>query len=332
MSSQAPSCPIWKNPPAVQEIEEWPLFCPSPRAGGRFLLARTGAPLLQKDRLNDRRRANLSYWIYHHNLQYRLFDEFSELRRDPLFLNQAWVEGHRDRTPSSLDRMSTFLRELIRCDDAGEQPLDALLMAAGGCRNDSDLAELRRHAVEQGWTGSRDPNLAGMISSNRINLSARIHVEKQLGRPGQERQGFDESVFDVFVCHATEDKAAVVRPFATALRDAGLSVWYDEFELRIGDSLRRKIDRGLAASRFGVVVLSRAFFGRGWPEYELDGLVTQEVSGEQVLLPVWHNVTKHEVMEYSPSLADRVARSTATHTVEEIAAEIVDVIRNTPES
>ena len=78
-------------------------------------------------------------------------------------------------------------------------------------------------------------------------------------------------------------------------------------------------------------MLSRAFFGRGWPEYKLDGLVTRTVSGEQVLLPVWHNVSKREVMGYAPSLADRVARSTGTYTVEEIAAEIVDVIRNPPE-
>ena len=142
----------------------------------------------------------------------------------------------------------------------------------------------------------------------------------------------DECVFDVFISHTSEDKAEVVRPLATALRDAGLSVWYDEFELRIGDRLRRKIDKGLANSRFGVVVLSRAFFGRGWPEYELDGLVTRAVSGEQILLPVWHNVTKSEVMNYSSSLADRVARSTAMHTVEEIAAEIVSVIRNPSDS
>ena len=141
----------------------------------------------------------------------------------------------------------------------------------------------------------------------------------------------DERVFDVFISHTSEDKEDVVRPLATALRGAGLSVWYDEFELRIGGSLRRKIDKGLANSRFGVVVLSRIFFGRGWPEYELDGLVTRTVSGEQILLPVWHNVTKSEVMNYSPSLADRIARSTATQTVEEIAAEIVDVIRNPPE-
>lgn len=196
MLSQAPSCPIWENPPAVQEIDEWPLFCPSPRAGGRFVLKQSGAALLQCRLLDDRRRANLSYWIYHHNLQYRLFDEFSEPRRDPLVLNQAWVEDHRDRTPSSSDRMLTFLRELIRCDDAGQQPLDALLMAAGGCRNDSDLAELRRHAVEQGWTGSRDPNLAGAISSNRINLPARIHVEAQLGEQGRGRQAFVAMWFD----------------------------------------------------------------------------------------------------------------------------------------
>ena len=139
-----------------------------------------------------------------------------------------------------------------------------------------------------------------------------------------------DQVFDVFISHTSEDKTEVVRPLATALRDAGLSIWYDEFELQLGDSLRRKIDKGLASSRFGVVVFSRAFFGRGWPEYELDGLVSRAASGEQVLLPIWHDVTKREVMDYSPSLADRVARSTATHTVEEIAAEIVNVIRNPP--
>jgi hypothetical protein len=138
----------------------------------------------------------------------------------------------------------------------------------------------------------------------------------------------DGRTFDVFISHASEDKADVVRPLALALQEAGLSVWYDEFELRIGDSLRRKIDRGLASSKFGVVVLSQAFFGRGWPEYELDGLVTKAISGDQVLLPIWHNVSKREVINYSPSLADRLARSTATHTVEDIAAEIVDVIKN----
>ncbi len=134
--------------------------------------------------------------------------------------------------------------------------------------------------------------------------------------------------FDVFISHASEDKDDVVRPLANALVLKGLAVWYDEFELRIGDSLRRKIDRGLAKSRVGLVVLSHAFIGKGWTNYELDGIVTRSVDGQQMLLPIWHNVSKNEVMEYSPSLADKVARSTATHTVEEIAAEIAELIRH----
>ncbi|MDE2711477.1 MAG: DUF1883 domain-containing protein [Acidobacteriota bacterium] len=170
--------------------------------------------------------------------------------------------------------------------------------------------------------------LPAMNAGPLRDLPSLVRDVTQQQAPGVARA--DERTFDVFVSHTSEDKAEVVRPLATALRDAGLSVWYDEFELRIGDSLRRKIDKGLANSRFGVVVLSRAFFGRGWPEYELDGLVTRAVSGEQVLLPIWHNVTKREVMDYSSSLADRVARSTTTHTVEEIAVEIVNVIRNPP--
>lgn len=133
--------------------------------------------------------------------------------------------------------------------------------------------------------------------------------------------------YDVFISHSSEDKDAIVRSLAEALVKGGLKVWYDEFELKIGDSLRRKIDMGLAHSRFGIVVLSQAFFKKGWTNYELDGLVTRSVSGEQILLPIWHNISKNEVIEYSPSLADKVARSTANYTVDEIASEIIELIQ-----
>jgi hypothetical protein len=137
--------------------------------------------------------------------------------------------------------------------------------------------------------------------------------------------------FDVFVSHAGEDKDDVVRPLAVALQNAGLTVWYDEFELRIGDSLRRKIDAGIARSRFGVVVLSAAFFAKSWPQNELDGLVTMSVSGKQVLLPLWHNISKDEVISASPSLADKVALRTADYSITEIAAEIAAVVRGPKE-
>ena len=136
----------------------------------------------------------------------------------------------------------------------------------------------------------------------------------------------DGELYDVFISHASEDKDDVVRPLAEALRSEGLRVWYDEFELRIGDSLRRKIDKGLASSRFGLVVLSPSFIAKGWTNYELDGLIARSVSGEQVLLPIWHKLTKKEVIAYSPSIADKVARNTASSTVEEIAEEISELI------
>jgi hypothetical protein len=150
----------------------------------------------------------------------------------------------------------------------------------------------------------------------------RENVESLAGEDGQDLI----AEWDVFISHAMEDKDEVVRPLAVALQSRGLTVWYDEFELRIGSSLRRNIDQGLARSRFGVVVLSPSFFCKNWPQYELDGLVTREMTGEQIILPLWHKLTKAEVTAASPSLADKLARSTADLTVEEIAAEIAEVV------
>jgi hypothetical protein len=114
--------------------------------------------------------------------------------------------------------------------------------------------------------------------------------------------------FDVFVAHASEDKARFVRPLVDRLSAAGLSVWFDESTLRAGDSLVQSIEAGLARSRFGIVVLSRAFFERRWPRAELDALTNRELAtGEHVLLPVWLDVDAEEVRRYSPLLADRYA-------------------------
>lgn len=117
---------------------------------------------------------------------------------------------------------------------------------------------------------------------------------------------------NIFICHASEDKDTIVRPMAAALRDRGFVVWYDEFSLQVGDSLRQEIDRGLSSADLGVVVLSPAFFEKQWPQWELDGLVAKEIENAQkVILPVWHNIVFKQVMSYSPPLAGRLAVSTA---------------------
>ncbi len=133
--------------------------------------------------------------------------------------------------------------------------------------------------------------------------------------------------YDVFISHASEDKDDLVRPLAEELLTLGLKVWYDGFRLKVGDSLRRSIDAGLAKSHFGIVVLSPSFFAKNWPQYELDGLVQREMDGGKVILPLWHKVTKSEVMGYSPSLADKLAFNSTTNTIQELASEFATVIK-----
>jgi len=113
---------------------------------------------------------------------------------------------------------------------------------------------------------------------------------------------------DIFICHASEDKVAVARPLAEGLAARGLTVWLDEYELRIGDGLIRTVDRGLQHSTYGVVIISPAFLLKPWPQRELDGLTTRELAADRiVVLPIWHNVTAEDVREYSSTLADKVA-------------------------
>ena len=96
--------------------------------------------------------------------------------------------------------------------------------------------------------------------------------------------------------------------------------------MRVGHSLRRSIDEGIRSSRFGVVILSEAFFGKGWTNHELDGLVTRTVAGEQSILPIWHGLNAAQVRAFSPTLADKVALSTEQYTIAEIAEQIADVV------
>jgi len=110
------------------------------------------------------------------------------------------------------------------------------------------------------------------------------------------------------------------------LEKLGFSVWFDEFSLKVGDSLRRTIDRGLRLSRFGVIILSKDFFAKNWTQYELNGLVSREIEGKKVILPVWHGVTKKEVEHFSPPLSDKVAANTAISSIRKIARALANAM------
>src|SRR5262249_35458104 len=117
--------------------------------------------------------------------------------------------------------------------------------------------------------------------------------------------------WDVFISHASEDKDEVARPLAKLLEAAGLSIWLDEHELVLGDSLRKKLDEGLSQSRWGIVILSKHFLRKAWTQAELDALISREENGLKVILPVWHQVSREELLTKSPLLAARLGISTS---------------------
>ena len=131
--------------------------------------------------------------------------------------------------------------------------------------------------------------------------------------------------WDVFISHAAEDKETVAWPLAQALIRGGLRVWIDRQELNIGDSLREKIDAGLANSRFGVVILSPKFLAKAWPGRELNALLAIEEAGTKVILPVWHEIDKRTLAAHSPILADRLAGNTAAG-IKELARNIIRIV------
>jgi hypothetical protein len=135
----------------------------------------------------------------------------------------------------------------------------------------------------------------------------------------------EEKQWDIFISYAAEDKVTVARPLAAALKRSGALVWLDEQELAVGDSLSEKIDEGLARSSFGAVILSPAFLAKHWPKRELAGLRSREEEGRKIILPVWHNVDKETIRQFSPILADVLAANT-DQGIDRVAEKLVDVI------
>lgn len=164
----------------------------------------------------------------------------------------------------------------------------------------------------------------------QVSYEARIEeLEQQLAKTVLSQQkneqcSFEsEDEFDVFISHAWEDKEEFVDEFVLELRKQGLKVWYDTDKLKWGDSMREKIDKGLSRSRYGVVILSPDYIDENkyWTKAELNGLFQIEAFNGKTILPIWHKLTKKQVVEYSPIIADRKAMTTALMTPEEIAAE-----------
>lgn len=154
------------------------------------------------------------------------------------------------------------------------------------------------------YTGDLNIDL-GEIKSQFQNKGLTLKLRDNMYREKQKP--------DFFICHDYKDKKAVARPLAELLRRRGRKVWYDEFSLKIGDSLTDSIQKGMRECRYGVVIVSPSFLeNEKWAKHEFSNLLAREISqgSQKVILPVWHNVDVPELSEYSYVLVDKVAGKT----------------------
>lgn len=158
-------------------------------------------------------------------------------------------------------------------------------------------------------------------------LETRYKTPKKLNIENQEAE---TEKFDVFISHAWEDKDDFVNEFVEELNVLGIKVWYDDTNARWGSSLREEIDKGLRFSKYGIVVLSPYYINekKYWTKKELNGLFQMESVNRGIILPIWHNLTKKDIVNYSPIIADKKAMTTATLTPKEMAEEFYNLIKS----
>lgn len=180
---------------------------------------------------------------------------------------------------------------------------------------DMRKANEARQAMQRGYE-RRIGELTEQITKHLSDIKPPRHL--------YEEDGSEE--YDVFISHASEDKVEFADALYEELMIRGIKVWYDELSIGWGDSLRAKIDDGLKKSRFGIVILSKHYIRKGWTQYELDGLFQSEMTNGKKILPIWHNITKDEVLAFSPTLTGRKALNTAMFSTREIADKLVELI------
>lgn len=191
--------------------------------------------------------------------------------------------------------------------------------------------KLQKEEAIQAKALTKKQNSLFSAYEQQINESIK-QIELQKAIPEKEKSIFDSNSveeYDVFISHATEDKQSFVEGFVQILREEfNLKVWYDAISIEWGDSIRTEIDKGLKKSKFGVVILSRSYISKYWTNYELEGLFQRESNGGKLILPIWHNITKQEVQDFSPILVGKMAMNTAFMTPNEIAEKLHELLQN----
>ena len=150
----------------------------------------------------------------------------------------------------------------------------------------------------------------------RTLTPVRENVEKRASQP---------DLRDVFLCHAWDDRNGAAKELHDQLESLGVSVWFSEKDVLLGATLLREIDKGLAKSRVGIVLVTPALLrrvqGEGIAEKELSALLARDLLG-----PIVHGTTYEELREVSPLLGSRSGLSTAEEPMANVAAKLAELV------
>lgn len=131
---------------------------------------------------------------------------------------------------------------------------------------------------------------------------------------------------DVFLCHAWDDRKSVAKDLHDILESKGVSVWFSEKDVLLGAPLLREIDKGLASSRVGIVLVTPSFLkrvrGEGIADKELSALLARDL-----LIPILYNTTFEKLREVSPLLGSRSGLSMFEDSMEDIADKIAELVK-----
>lgn len=162
-------------------------------------------------------------------------------------------------------------------------------------------------------------------SSSSVTYSpAEVRTLDPIRRTVEQTASVPE-VRDVFLCHAWDDRSGAAKDLHDRLQDCGVRVWFSEKDVPLGRPLLREIDKGLARTRIGIVLVTPALLERLKNEGIADKELSELLARDQ-LIPVVHDTTYDALRAVSPMLASRSGLSTAEQPLESVAAKIAELV------
>lgn len=144
-------------------------------------------------------------------------------------------------------------------------------------------------------------------------------------RENIEKRAIIPDLRDVFLCHAWDDRKGIAKELHDTLESLGVSVWFSEKDVSLGSSLLREIDKGLANSRVGIVLVTPSFLsrikGEGIAEKELSALLARDL-----LVPIIHDTTYGELRDVSPLLGSRSGLNTIEESMLDVASKLAELV------